>query len=175
MIQNLNLNFNAMQLQTIMESIQRMAPEGSPLIPLAQQGAEMVNLIVAERSVDNHRREPSVGNDRARRAQSEAASSASGNRHLADNDARRRITQNRNMRDYVHDRDDLCNVIEDRMCHRARTLSPPRRYLARDGTPSGRSSFRALTAPLKDVRLPDKFRTEHIDKYVGSSNSKEFI
>jgi hypothetical protein len=34
MIQNLNLNFNAIQLQTIMESIQQMTPEGSPLIAL---------------------------------------------------------------------------------------------------------------------------------------------
>jgi hypothetical protein len=36
MIQNLNPDFNAIRLQTIMESIQRMAPEGSPLIALAQ-------------------------------------------------------------------------------------------------------------------------------------------
>jgi hypothetical protein len=38
MIQNLNLDFNVIRLQTIMESIQRMAPEGSPLIAPAQQG-----------------------------------------------------------------------------------------------------------------------------------------
>jgi hypothetical protein len=38
MIRNLNLDFNVMRLQTIMESIQRMTPKGSPLIALAQQG-----------------------------------------------------------------------------------------------------------------------------------------
>jgi hypothetical protein len=32
-----------------------------------------------------------------------------------------------------------------------------------------------LAAPLKDVRWPDKFKTEHIDKYDGSSNPEEFI
>jgi hypothetical protein len=36
MIQNLNMNFNATRLQTIMESIQRMAIEGSPLVALTQ-------------------------------------------------------------------------------------------------------------------------------------------
>jgi hypothetical protein len=40
MIRNLSMDFNAVQLQTIMESIQRMALEGSLLIALAQQGAE---------------------------------------------------------------------------------------------------------------------------------------
>jgi hypothetical protein len=48
MIQNLNLDFNAMQLQTIMESIQRMALEGSPLVALAQQGDEVANFVIAE-------------------------------------------------------------------------------------------------------------------------------
>jgi hypothetical protein len=48
MIQNLNLDFNAIQLQTIMESIQRITLEGSPLIALAQQGAEVANIIVAQ-------------------------------------------------------------------------------------------------------------------------------
>jgi hypothetical protein len=38
MIRNLNPDFNVMRLQTIMESIQRMTPKGSPLIALAQQG-----------------------------------------------------------------------------------------------------------------------------------------
>jgi hypothetical protein len=47
MIQNLNPDFNAIRLQTIMESIQQMAPEGSPLIALAQQGAEVANVVVA--------------------------------------------------------------------------------------------------------------------------------
>jgi hypothetical protein len=71
MIQNLNPYFNVMRLQTIMDTIQRMAPEGSPLVALAQQGAEAANYIIAERSVGNPRREPSVdnrSNDRARRA-----------------------------------------------------------------------------------------------------------
>jgi hypothetical protein len=53
MIQNLNLNFNAMQFQTIIESIQCMAPEGSPLVALAKQNAKDANLIIAERSADN--------------------------------------------------------------------------------------------------------------------------
>jgi hypothetical protein len=44
MIQNLNPDFNSIQLQTIMEFIQRMTPEGSPLIALAQQGAEVANV-----------------------------------------------------------------------------------------------------------------------------------
>jgi hypothetical protein len=36
MIRNLNLDFNTIRLQIIMESIQRMAPEGSLLVALAQ-------------------------------------------------------------------------------------------------------------------------------------------
>jgi hypothetical protein len=46
-----------------------MVLEGSPLIALAQQDAEVANLIVAERSADKPQREPSVSNrsnDRAR-------------------------------------------------------------------------------------------------------------
>jgi hypothetical protein len=48
-IWNLNLDFNvirlqtimeSIQLQTIMESIQQMAPKSSPLVALAQQRAE---------------------------------------------------------------------------------------------------------------------------------------
>jgi hypothetical protein len=50
LVQNLNPDFNAVQVQTIMETIQRMTPDGSPLALLAQQGAEAVNLIVAEKS-----------------------------------------------------------------------------------------------------------------------------
>jgi hypothetical protein len=46
MIQNLNPDFNTIQLQTIMESIQRLTPEGSPLIVLVQQGAEVTNIII---------------------------------------------------------------------------------------------------------------------------------
>jgi hypothetical protein len=97
MIQNLNLDFNAILLLTIMESIQRMTPEGSPLVALAHQGVETVNYVIAQRLTGNPRGEPSVGNrsnDRIKRARSEAASSASSNRLLADNDVHRRITQN---------------------------------------------------------------------------------
>jgi hypothetical protein len=52
-----------------METVQRMAPDGSSIAVLAQQGAEAANLIVVEKSVDVLWREPSVGdNDRARLA-----------------------------------------------------------------------------------------------------------
>jgi hypothetical protein len=47
MIQNLNSDFNSIRLQTIKESIQRMTPEGSPLVALAQQGAEAANFVIA--------------------------------------------------------------------------------------------------------------------------------
>jgi hypothetical protein len=47
MIQNLNPSFNAIRLQTIIESIQQMAPEGSPLIALAQQETKVVNVVIA--------------------------------------------------------------------------------------------------------------------------------
>jgi hypothetical protein len=44
-----------------MESIQRIVPEGSPPIALAQQGAEVVGQVIAvERSVRNHQEEPSL-------------------------------------------------------------------------------------------------------------------
>jgi hypothetical protein len=36
LVRNLNTDFNVVRLQTIMESIQCMAPEGSPLLFLAQ-------------------------------------------------------------------------------------------------------------------------------------------
>jgi hypothetical protein len=71
MIRNLNPDFNAIRLQTIMESIQRMTPEGSPLIALAQHGADVVNVIIAQRSIGNPRGEPSIdnqSNDRGKRA-----------------------------------------------------------------------------------------------------------
>jgi hypothetical protein len=48
MIQNLNPNFNVVRLQTIMESIQRITPEVSPLVALVQQGAEVANHVIAE-------------------------------------------------------------------------------------------------------------------------------
>jgi hypothetical protein len=38
LIRNLNPDFNAVRVQAIMETIQRMAPDGSPLALLAQQG-----------------------------------------------------------------------------------------------------------------------------------------
>jgi hypothetical protein len=98
-----------------METIQRMSPDGSPLALLAQQGAEEANLIIAEKSANGLQREPSAGhNDRARRARSDAASSASPNRHLPENDERRRIMQNRSAWEYDHNWDDLRNIIEDR-------------------------------------------------------------
>jgi hypothetical protein len=69
LVWNLNQNFNAVRVQAIMETIQRITPHGSPLALLAQQGAEVVNLIVAEKSASGPRREPSAGhNDQARRA-----------------------------------------------------------------------------------------------------------
>jgi hypothetical protein len=73
--QNLNLYFNAVWVQAIMETIQHMTPDGSPLALLAQQGAEAVNLIVAEKSASVPRREPSAGrNDQTRHDRSEVVS-----------------------------------------------------------------------------------------------------
>jgi hypothetical protein len=148
LVQNLNLDFNVVWLQTIMESIQHMTPEGSSLPALAQQRANATNHVIAvERSVSNHRRKPSIGNKSggcAKCAQSEAASLASDNRRLADNDVRRRIMQNRSQQEYGCDRDNLCNVIDDWRHHRARSPTPPQRSLARYVTPSGRGGFRAL-------------------------------
>jgi hypothetical protein len=70
-----------------------MVPDGSPLAILAQQEAEATNIIVAEKSTGVPRRESSIGgNDRARRARSEAASSAGPNHHMSEHDAWRRIT-----------------------------------------------------------------------------------
>jgi hypothetical protein len=62
MIQNPNPDFNVIRLQTIMESIQRMTPEGSPLITLSHQASEVANVIVEQRSAGNPRGEPSIGN-----------------------------------------------------------------------------------------------------------------
>jgi hypothetical protein len=39
----------------------------------------------------------------------------------------------------------------------------------------GKSGFRALAGPLRQVRWPDKFKTGNIDRYDGFSNAKEFI
>jgi hypothetical protein len=41
---NLNPDFNAIWVQEIMETIQRMVSDGSPLVVLAQQGAEAATL-----------------------------------------------------------------------------------------------------------------------------------
>jgi hypothetical protein len=80
LVQNLNPDFNVVCVQAIMETIQRMTPDGSPLALLVQQGAEAANLVVAEKSTGVPRREPSGGhNDRARRARSEVVSSFSPN------------------------------------------------------------------------------------------------
>jgi hypothetical protein len=57
---NLNPDFNVIRVQAIMETIQCMAPDGSPLALLAQQGADAVNLIVAEKSAGVPRGEPSA-------------------------------------------------------------------------------------------------------------------
>jgi hypothetical protein len=161
-----------------MEMIQHMQPEGSPLVALAQQRAEAANIIIVEKSVGNPRREPSVGNqsnNRPRRARSEAASLASGNHPLADNDVQHRITQNRNMQEIGGDPDDLHNVIEDRRHLKARFLTTPRWPLAGDDTPLGRGGFHALATPLRDVTWPDKFKAGHIDNYDGSNHLDEFI
>jgi hypothetical protein len=89
LIRNLNTDFNVVRVQAIIETIQRMAPDCSPLALLAQQGAEAANLVIAEKSTGVPRREPSGGhNDRARRARRKVASSFSPNRRLAGNDAR---------------------------------------------------------------------------------------
>jgi hypothetical protein len=155
-----------------------MAPECSPLFALAQQGAEVANVVVAQRSDGNPREEPSIGNrsnDRGKRARSEASSSASSNRRLANNDVQQWITQNCNMREYDYDHEDLHNFIDDWRCRRARSLTPPRHSLARDVIPSGRGDFHALAPSLRQVVWPEKFKARHIDKYDGSSNSEEFI
>jgi hypothetical protein len=39
----------------------------------------------------------------------------------------------------------------------------------------GRSGFRALVGPLRQIRCPDKFKTDNIDWYDVSSNPEEFI
>jgi hypothetical protein len=103
LVRNLNPDFNAVRVQAIMEIIQCMAPvqcmapDGSRLALLAQQGAKAANLVVAEKSAGIPRGELFAGrNGRAGRARSEAASSASPNRHLSEHNARRCITQNRN-------------------------------------------------------------------------------
>jgi hypothetical protein len=176
LVRNLNSDFNAVRVQAIMETIQHMAPDGSPLALLAQQGVEVENLIVAEKSASGPRREPSADhNNRARRDRSEATSSTSPNRHLTKNDACRHITQNRNTRKYDHNRDDLRNIIDDRRRIRDITSSSPQRFLARGVTPTGRSGFHALAGPLREARWPAKFKVGYIDQYDNSSNPEKFI
>jgi hypothetical protein len=83
-------------------------------------------IVAAEPSTENHWGEPSVGNrstDRAKHARSEEAPLASRNRCVADNDARRWISQNHRQHEYGHDPADLHNVIDDRRRLRARTSS----------------------------------------------------
>jgi hypothetical protein len=63
LVWNLNLDFNVVRVQVIMETIQRMTPDGSRLAVLARQGAEATNLVVAEKSAGVPRREPSVGDN----------------------------------------------------------------------------------------------------------------
>jgi hypothetical protein len=78
LVWNLNPDFNVVRVQAIMETIQRMTPDGSPLVVLAQQGAEAVNLIIAKKLTGIPKREPSAGdNDQAWCARSEATSSSS--------------------------------------------------------------------------------------------------
>jgi hypothetical protein len=121
---NLNPDFNAVRVQAIMKIIQCMASDCFPLAVLAQQGAEATNLIAAEKSVGVPRRESSFsGNDQARRARSEAASSASPNCRLSEHDVRRSITQSRVGREYGREQDDLYNIIEDWRRLRRRTPS----------------------------------------------------
>jgi hypothetical protein len=59
------------------------------------------------------------------------------------------ITQNCQLLECGRDREDLCNIIDDRRRHRVRSPTPPRRSSMRDITPSGRSSFRALAPSLR--------------------------
>jgi hypothetical protein len=110
-----------------------------------------------------------------KRARSEAASSTSGNRRLANNDARRRITQNHQMRECGRDCEDIRNIIDDQMRLRVRSPTPTRRSPARDITSSGRDDFCVLASPLRQVVWPEKFKVRHIDKYDGSINLEEFI
>jgi hypothetical protein len=136
LVWNLNLDFNVVRVQAIMETIQ----------------------LIAEKSAGIPRREPSIDdNDQARCARSEAASSTSPNRHLSEHDAWWRITQNRTAWEYGRERDDLRNIVEDRRRLRLRTPSPPRQSLVVDVASVGKSGFRALAGPLRQVRWPDKF------------------
>jgi hypothetical protein len=63
LVQNLKPNFNTVRVQAIMETIQRMAPDGSSLVVLTQQGAEAMNLVVAEKSANVAQKELSSGHN----------------------------------------------------------------------------------------------------------------
>jgi hypothetical protein len=52
LVQILNPDFNAVRVQAIMDTIQRMTPDGSPLALLAQHGAEAANIVIAKKSAD---------------------------------------------------------------------------------------------------------------------------
>jgi hypothetical protein len=49
LVWNLNLNFSTIQLQAIMKTIRRITPNGCPLATLAQQGAEVANIVITEK------------------------------------------------------------------------------------------------------------------------------
>jgi hypothetical protein len=177
-IQNLNPDFDAVRLQTIMESIQQTVPHDSPLIALAEQGVEGAgNIIAAAPSVENHQGEPFGGNrsnDQGKRARSEAASSASDNRRLADNDVCRQITQNHWQRENDRDRDDLRSVIDNKRHLRARSLSPLWRSPVRATMPS-EGCVLCSSPGVRKVVGPNKFKPGPIDKYDNFSNPEEFI
>jgi hypothetical protein len=50
LVRSLNPNFNVVQIQAVMETIQRMVPDAPPLAVLVQQGTEAANLVIAEKS-----------------------------------------------------------------------------------------------------------------------------
>jgi hypothetical protein len=91
--------------------------------------------------------------DQAKCARSEAAFSASDNRCLADNDARRWITQNRQQREYGRDPVDLHNTIDDRRRDRARTSSPSGARIC--GLPLHQGGAHSMLRRLGSGRSPD--------------------
>jgi hypothetical protein len=69
----------------------------------------------------------------------------------------------------------LLKIRGDQRHLRLRTLSPPLWSLVEDVAPMGKSGFRALAGPLRQVQSPDKFKTGNINQYDSSSNLDEFI
>jgi hypothetical protein len=63
LVWNLNPDFNAIQVQVIMETIQRMMPDDSSLAVLAQQGAKVANLVITDKSAGVPWREPTIGDN----------------------------------------------------------------------------------------------------------------